>query len=385
MRGLERQGGFVLIAIVMALAIVGAVAFLLSRAGGMAVELAGSSLEATQARYVAEAALEHERWRLNRSSCAAYTDLPSTAFGSHSYSATVASTNGSPVTVTGIGTLDTGATHRLRRSNVSIFGDLRTDSIRPSSDGIEDTYLADGALSNTAFGTSPDLLVSDATGVDRSLIRFDLSNLSAAARVTSATLELDLEDIAFGGAGSAQVHRATRRWTEPEATWNERRSAGTWLTPGGDYDPQVVASTGIDVSQLGATQWDVTPLVASWVAGLDPNYGLLVKSSPGIDRARFSSADRVCGQYPKLTVTYSCECGQPCQLVRALGETCNWDSLPNSSVAEFSTAGSGDTWDLTFLPECVTFNGVAAPADGAWLGVDYSSSTIYTRIAQMTL
>ena len=377
MREPDSQGGFVLIAIVMALAIVGAVAFLLNRQGAMGVKLAGSSFEATQARYVAEAGFEHERWRLNQRNCVAYTDLPTSAFGSHTYSATVASTSGSPVTITGTGTLATGASHQLRRSNVPIFGDLRVDSIRPSSGGIRDTYLADGALSNTAFGASPDLLVSDATSVDRALIGFDLSNLPSTTRVTSAVLELDLEDVAFGGAGSTEVHRVTRRWTESEVTWNERRSGATWTTPGGDYDPQVVASTGIDVAQLGSTQWDVTPLVASWVSGRDPNHGMLLTASNGIDGARFSSGDRVCGQYPRLTVTYTCECGQPCQLVGALGQTCSWDSLPNAKVGEFSTTGGGDIWDFTFLPECVTFNGVAAPADGAWLGVDYSSSTAY--------
>ena len=377
MRELDNQGGFVLVAIVMALAIVGAVAFLLNREGGMGVRLAGSSFEATQARYVAEAGLEHERWRLNRAGCVAYTNLPSTALGNDTYSATVASTSGSPVTITGTGTLVTGASHQLRRSGVPIFGDLRTDSIRPTSGGIRDTYLADGALSNTAFGGSPDLVLSDATSVDRALIRFDLSNLPTTTRVTSAILELELEDIAFGGAGSARVHRATGRWTESEATWNERRSGATWTTPGGDHDPQIEASTDIDVAQLGSTQWDVTPLTASWVRGTNPNRGLLLAVSPGIDGASFSSGDRVCGQHPKLTVTYSCECGQPCQLVEALGQTCAWDSLPNTNAAEFSTAGGGDIWDITFLPECVAFNAVAAPADGAWLGVDYSSSTVY--------
>ena len=377
MRELDNQGGFVLVAIVMALAIVGAVAFLLNREGGMGVRLAGSSFEATRARYVAEAGLEHERWRLNRAGCVAYTNLPSTALGNDTYSATVASTSGSPVTITGTGTLVTGASHQLRRSGIPIFGDLRTDSIRPSSGGIRDTYLADGALSNTAFGGSPDLVLSDTTSVDRALIRFDLSNLPTTTRVTSAILELELEDIAFGGAGSARVHRATRDWTESEATWNERRSGATWTTPGGDYDPQIEASTDIDVAQLGSTQWDVTPLTASWVRGTNPNHGLLLAVSPGIDGASFSSGDRVCGQHPKLTVTYSCECGQPCQLVEALGQTCAWDSLPNTSAAEFSTAGGGDVWDITFLPECVAFNAVAAPADGAWLGVDYSSSTAY--------
>ena len=343
----------------------------------MGVRLAGSSFEATQARYVAEAGLEHERWRLNRAGCVAYTNLPSTALGNDTYSATVASTSGSPVAITGIGTLVTGASHQLRRSGVPIFGDLRTDSIRPSSGGIRDTYLADGALSNAAFGGSPDLVLSDTTSVDRALIRFDLSNLPTTTRVTSAILELELEDIAFGGAGSARVHRATDSWTESEATWNERRSGATWTTPGGDYDPQIEASTDIDVAQLGSTQWDVTPLTASWVRGTNPNRGLLLAVSPGIDGASFSSGDRVCGQHPRLTVTYSCECGQPCQLVEALGQNCAWDSLPNTNAAEFSTAGGGDVWDITFLPECVTFNAVAAPADGAWLGVDYTSSTAY--------
>ena len=76
-------------------------------------------------------------------------------------------------------------------------------------------------------------------------------------------------------------------------------------------------------------------------------------------------------------VTYSCECGQPCRLVGALGQTCDWDNLPDAQVAEFSTAGGGDIWDVTFLPTCTTFNGVAVPANGAWLGVDYASSRVY--------
>ena len=65
----DGQRGFLLIPVVLALSLIGAIAFLLTRQGAMEVSLEASSLAVDQARYVAEAGFRHQIWRLTQANC----------------------------------------------------------------------------------------------------------------------------------------------------------------------------------------------------------------------------------------------------------------------------------------------------------------------------
>ena len=94
------------------LVIVAAVAMLLVTESTMESDRAGRGIESLQAEYAALAAIEHAQWRAEQDDCAAY-DLPTTPFGTHSYSATFGPTEGSPVLVSATATLASGIESHL--------------------------------------------------------------------------------------------------------------------------------------------------------------------------------------------------------------------------------------------------------------------------------
>ena len=59
---------------------------------------------------------------------------------------------------------------------------------------------------------------------------------------------------------------------------------------------------------------DITALAQAWVDGSQPNNGLILLSPPvvGGNENKYHSADKANEPHPKLTLTYSCECGTVC-------------------------------------------------------------------------
>lgn len=381
MKGLPASGqrGFVLVLVVVALGLVAGIAFLLNREGAVRVRLAASEGEVDAARYVAEAGLHHARWRADQSACTGYTDLPATDFGGHSYSAAIDPDSGSPVAITASGKLASGASRTLRRDDVAIMDTPRTVTLQPGRLAGKDTRVRD-EQPDANYGDAADLVVDPGgppQGEQRALLEFDLEGLSAKAVIDAAELSLYLYDD-VGDPVTVQAHRLTGAWAEGTgaggsgATWNERDAGDPWTTPGGDYDPAVVDSyTG---AGTGWKTLDLAPLVQGWVDGVHANQGVILAAAPqgGIRRKHHYSSDSAqCALRPKLTLTYRCECGA-CDFPKAPAPICGADYVPDGESGSFSTAdiGAGDVWGLTFLPDCVAFNGASAPLSGAWLLVD---------------
>jgi len=59
--------------------------------------------------------------------------------------------------------------------------------------------------------------------------------------------------------------------------------------------------------------------------------------------------------------------------------SCDADYTPDTKLSEFSTSayGSNNIQGMTYLPAGTSFNGVAAPADGAWISVNYADGRFY--------
>jgi hypothetical protein len=122
--------------------------------------------------------------------------------------------------------------------------------------------------------TGYDACPGETPGIDRSLVRFDLSHVPPGTTINSARLDLYYS----GSCGySSQyltitTYQITGDWQEEGVTWNIRPSPGT------SY-----GSVPILHSAWGWYSFDVTELVRSWVNG-DSNYGIMLRgpeTAPG--------------------------------------------------------------------------------------------------------
>ena len=321
-RSRPRARGFILLTVALALILVAAVAFLLNRSGGMNMSLAARGLQADSARYVAEAALAQLNYQTRSLGCSGYTDLGTTAFGAHSFTATVNPKSGSPVTLSATATTADGATATLTRNNVSLYDSTPTTLIlQPDAAGGVDGWLNSFKV-NVNNGANPRLTLNASSSVGRPLLKFDLSAIPAGSTVTAATLSLYQET--SGSVGSSppnpvyNLHRVTRAWVEGTkqgtgtadgATWNSSDGSGAWTTPGGDFDPAVAASAPAN-ENIDWKTWDVGGLVTDWVNGANPNHGMLLNGVGAISTLGFASSDNgTAANRPKLEVSFVPACG----------------------------------------------------------------------------
>ena len=316
-----RRKGFVLLPVVLLIALLATVIFLLSRENASSLSVAKSEVGVMEATYVAEAGLARATWQLRQNtSCANYTDIPTTSFGNNSYSVTVAPNSSSPVMLSAVGTLADGASQMLTRNSVKSYQPSTTLVLQPDAAGGKDTNLYQWKPAWN-FGAAVSLRVENRIAGDWSnaLLEFDTSSIPAAAKIVSARLELNQSSSSASG-GDFSVHRVTSAWVEGSMSgangspnWTNRDAGVAWATAGGDFDPVAIASINIP-SGIGAHQWSIEELVQDWVSGKSVNLGLaIVPASYGSD-AFFSSSDSTNPtDRPKLTITFACECGQVCE------------------------------------------------------------------------
>lgn len=119
----------------------------------------------------------------------------------------------------------------------------------------------------------------------KSLLKFDLSSISAGSLVSSAQLLLTSNTNENSQTDFA-IHQCLRDWVLAEATWNSYSSGNAWDaaggTPGVDY-----AATPVYVGDLtdvligDQLSFDVTDLVRDWVENGVDNYGFWIQDEPG--------------------------------------------------------------------------------------------------------
>ncbi len=306
------RAGFVLIPVVLAIGIVAALAWLLARQGTLEAHTVAGERDAETAFHVAEAGFHHARWLVKSGGCSGLPGLPPTPFGPHGYSAVFTPTGPASVEIAATGTLASGISRTVAREVVVPAAPI-SEVLQPDPVQGKDTYLNDNQnLAN--FGSEAEIRVTNkAGGKDHGLIRFDLSTIPAAATISSALLELNLEGIGSGNSGQVFVHRVTQSWDEMQASWLERNASTWWSVAGGDHDPTVMASAPVDALAPGPRQLDLTALVSGWTSGSFPNHGLMLKASLGLNHVDFTTSDSPTpGLRPKLTIVYACPCGVPC-------------------------------------------------------------------------
>jgi TGF-beta propeptide len=321
-----KPSGFILIPVVLTLTLLATIAFMLSRqsainAGGVVREH-----QPDEARYVAEAGLNHAQWQANLANCTGYSDLTDIPLGQHTYSTIIAPTSGSPVSINATAYHDQGASYTISRDLIKVYQPAKPPLIlQPDAAAGKDTYIYEWK-STWNYGLSSDLwaddLFADSTAI--SLLEFDLTGVPADAYILSATLEL-YQNSPSSKAGSVSLHRITSAWVEGIKTggngapnWTQSDTAISWTTAGGDYDAKAVATTTIGLGIRDWYRWGVGTLIQDWVDGKYPNLGFMLVPAPGVG-AYFYSSDYVADPSlrPKLTVTYTCECGVVCGTVPA--------------------------------------------------------------------
>ena len=219
------------------------------------------------------------------------------------------------------GTLANGSSGSISRSDITLRQYPAKATQLSAGVGAAQDAVLDALSSTSNFGIH-DLEVETGSGEQVSLIQFDLPAIPPDARVVSAQLELfhfltsDIQE----GAG-ADIHRVTRSWVEGTrsgaggadgATWSTWDGENDWLNAGGEYEQTPVANSEISLATNDWERWEIGGLVQGWIDGTYPNHGLIVKGSGNLD-VSFSSGEDVDAElHPRLTIRYTCACGQVC-------------------------------------------------------------------------
>src|SRR3989338_7329665 len=129
--------------------------------------------------------------------------------------------------------------------------------LQPDATAGKDAYIrADFPSSN--FGSAATLFIGLTASNDklRSLIEFNVSSVPSGDTITSAVLELYVNDSGSGSEVTAEIYALTRSWIEGEVAWDRRTSSLGWVSNGGDFEASAENSTVI--TSNGLYSFDVT-------------------------------------------------------------------------------------------------------------------------------
>jgi hypothetical protein len=149
---------------------------------------------------------------------------------------------------------------------------------RGSLGEVADGYIVAGRPTQGSFTSSSFSTGLSSSGEARALLRFSLDSVPAGANVQSATL--GLEQRSPGTGETVGVYRVTQAWTEGQPTWNTYASS---------YDDTTSWASFVSVG--GSLTVDVTDLTSAWMAGSQPNYGLMLVSSEVQAEDRYLSSE----------------------------------------------------------------------------------------------
>ena len=303
-----RQQGMLLLPVALTLAIIGALAYTMTRDGSMNVATVNAQYDIEVARYLAASGVQLAKWRAAKLDC--NDDEDEDNFGTPVLpggSVIVNKMNWSSgiLTISVTATTKGGAAvHALTRSvRAYDFNDPRQKTIIGGGD--DDTTIIRG--NNTVQYNQESLVATD--GSAHPLVYFKLPGELDNSSIIQADLKLTKEGSASTQTDrSLAVHRITTAWSHGSATWIN--ATGTpWAAQGGDYVAAPAASVTIDPnapSQYnGIYTLRIDSLVQAWASGALPNYGMLLKPTRLVN-AKFVSFNG--GNKPQLDVRYYLRC-----------------------------------------------------------------------------
>lgn len=185
-----------------------------------------------------------------------------------------------------------------------------------------DTYLKQSDP-NRNFGTDTELRIEPGGNIRAGVIQFNQNQLLAAIGPSSTILSAKLQMTivgnggGWGSGGEIDLSRLTRNWTENGATWNcpvDTDTAnsnldcpsGTWSIAGPTFPFNItpIATSSINNMSSGVISFDVTNDVQSFIRGINPNDGWIIKEHQGNDGGSIDFDSGETANPPVLVVTF---------------------------------------------------------------------------------
>ena len=209
----------------------------------------------------------------------------------------------------------------------------------------------------------------DANGKKRlSLVKFPVTDIPPTATVLSAELGLYADSTQSRTSKTATyiARRVDQSWGSA-ATWTARNSTSNWSTAGGSW---AGSTAGLNLAGTGSgwRNFEVTPYVADWVSGSQPNYGVIIKQSPeDVDNSLgfHSSEATAIDKLPKLVVTYNTAPSVPANLsLSPCLQTCTPMVSEAATPTLAGTSTDADLDDLTYQLQVYAAGGSTVLATG---------------------
>jgi len=235
----------------------------------------------------------------------------------------------SPARLRSTSKIDGGGAATLERNAVYLRQSPASHIQLVLNDGAGQDVMLDSFYSSRNYGNH-EIEVETIGSDENSLIRFDRLAIPPGARINTARLELYhyMTESTQVNPG-VEVYRVTRDWVEGTldgtgtadgATWQTWDGSSDWTQTGGDHDVSPVASSDISAAINDWETWEIGELVQGWIDGTYPNYGLLLKGTGSIEVRFASKEDADPALRPRLTISYSCTCGEVCMAPQGSGK-----------------------------------------------------------------
>jgi len=295
------QHGLLLLPVALTLALVGTLAYGLSRDGSMSVSEVDAKYDIEAARHLANAGVNLARWRNEKLGCNStrrFTDLTLQGVPGASITASQVSLDGRywKISVTASTGRTTRSVADYKAMRYSRANAKDAAPIIPSGDNDTSIKNKPGNMVNGPYLET----TQDAT---YALIKFEnLPSELSDALIVSAQLKLMHASSNTQGPRSLGVHRVTTKWGS-NTSWTD-----PWNSAGGDYvqKPLWTVSINGDSNANVEYTWRIDPLVEGWASGAIQKQGVLFKPIGPLD-AKFYSLDSNSNK-PKLLVRYYPRC-----------------------------------------------------------------------------
>jgi len=302
---MKTQRGVLLLPVALTLAVVAALAYTMTREGGMNVSAVDAQYDIEVARYLAASGMQVAKWRGSVDDC----DDDEAGYGTlrlpgGSVTVSSAKENKGILTVSLTATTERKSVMALTRAMqmIDLDNPKAATIIGP---GDADTTIVKGGSASLA---NADTLTAT-EGSAHPLLLFKLTPELDRASIIQADLKLTKKSGNASQPGRLlSAHRITREWNK-NATWTSPHGDATaWTTAGGDYVETPAASVVIDPGSgayNGVYTLRIDTLAQAWANSPPANYGLLLKPT-ALSNVPFISFDG--SNKPELSLRYYRRC-----------------------------------------------------------------------------
>jgi hypothetical protein len=183
-------------------------------------------------------------------------------------------------------------------------------------DGCKDTYLCSENPTYNYGRTPYDYVINSPK--TNYLVSFQLPDQVLDKKILNAQLGLHCWSVSSWLENqSFELYQVTQAWEEGtangaeqtgSATWNVRKGADLWTTPGGSHGPEILA-THLIPALSHSLEFDITGLVQKWADTGLPNYGVILKNNTPVEIGLNACENSDSGK-PYLEIRYTSKaCG----------------------------------------------------------------------------